>query len=269
MNEKPILFSGPMVRAILEGRKTMTRRVMKPQPTYDPGAWKNYHPIGGNQDGAWVWSPRKDCFWFCWDDWSNFDPRIANDCPYGRPANFDGDRLWVRETWAADIPGCPNGLSYRADHLDPRGDGPANPIHWHPSIHMPRWASRLTLEITSVKVERVQDISEADAWSEGISEFSGGKIDALLALGGIVAANPKLSRRGFLKGLVGLGLMGVIGASGLSDFTTARGTFAALWDSINGKRPGCSWSDNPWVWVVKFKKIVGAQTERPLLGEGK
>ena len=139
MKERPILFSGPMVRAILDGRKTMTRRVMKPQPEDYP-----YH------HGLAVY-------------------RVAKKCTYGVP----GDLLWVRETWASDVDGCPAGLSYRADHLDPRGDGPANPMRWRPSIFMPRWASRLTLRITSIRVERVQDITEADARAEGFKDVAG------------------------------------------------------------------------------------------------
>lgn len=79
-----------------------------------------------------------------------------------------GDRLWVRETWADNIPGCPNGITYRADHIDPKGDGPANPIKWRPSIHMPKKAARIWLEVTNVRVERLQEINNADRLKEGI-----------------------------------------------------------------------------------------------------
>jgi len=120
INEKPILFNAEMVRAILNDRKTMTRRVIK-----------NFWNIS--------YSP-----------WQK------------------GMTLWVRETWADNIKGCPNGITYRADHYDPQGDGPANPIKWKPSIYMPRWASRITLEIVNVRVEQVQDISEEDAIAEGV-----------------------------------------------------------------------------------------------------
>ena len=145
MKERPILFSGPMVRAILDGRKTMTRRVVRLR------AGEIAHEGGDGRLHAVANTTWGDCI-----------ERVIQ-CPYGVP----GDMLWVRETWASDVDGCPAGLGYRADHLDPRGDGPANPMRWRPSIHMPRWASRLTLEITAVRVERLQDISEADARAEG------------------------------------------------------------------------------------------------------
>ena len=134
MKERPILFSAPMVRALLAGTKTQTRRIIKPQ-----------HLAFFNQDAAAMLS-----------DWNE------RPLPYGQP----GDRLWVRETFGHFEcnqhfkPGC--NVYYRADgnclELEP----------WRPSIHMPRWASRITLEITSVRVERLQDISEADAIAEGV-----------------------------------------------------------------------------------------------------
>lgn len=151
MRERPIFFSSPMVRAILSGAKTQTRRVVKVR----------CHSICENDDGKlWPWSE---------------DVELAEDfwhpCPFGEP----GDRLWVREAFihepadycweaSASIPCRPALTVYRADHEgDTRGAG------WKPSIHMPRWASRITLEITDVRVERLQDISEADAKAEGVS----------------------------------------------------------------------------------------------------
>ena len=148
MKEHPILFSGEMVRAILDGRKTMTRRVIKPQPVSIPEA-KVAH-------ANWIMQNRT--------------------CPYGQP----GDRLWVRETWkptrascaiATGIDGPGTYVRYRADDsrrtvahsMKCRG---ADREPWHPSIFMPRWASRITLEITEVRVERVQDITEEDAKAE-------------------------------------------------------------------------------------------------------
>lgn len=143
MKERPILFSGPMVRAILDGRKTMTRRVIKNapellnRPEIMPSLIEAYK-------AAWV-----------------------KTCPYGQP----GDRLWVRETWAAqhEFDGhSPRFVKvgarfhYRASEQGPSG------LLWRPSIHMPRWASRLTLEITAVRVERVQDIGDEDAEREGL-----------------------------------------------------------------------------------------------------
>ena len=129
MKERPILFGGDMVRAILDGRKTQTRR-----------------PVKLDFSGR-VRRARRS--------WHLEDPNAVNACPFGAP----GDRLWVRETWA-----CPQTVTYyRADEeaLLPRGE------KWTPSIHMPRWASRIALEVTAVRVERVQDITEKDALAEG------------------------------------------------------------------------------------------------------
>jgi len=145
MKERPILFSAPMVRALLDGSKTQTRRVAKLTANghvKEPGGHRRWHT-------------------------ADFDARLA--CPYGQP----GDRLWVRETWARDDED--GSLCYRADigqggEADDwernRIDG-APRYRWRPSIHMPRAASRITLEITSVRVERLQDISRGDSMSEG------------------------------------------------------------------------------------------------------
>lgn len=164
MKERPILFSGEMVRAILDGRKTMTRRVMKRQP-----------------HGAGEWVLRGENWLF-----PDVCPYITIKCPYGQP----GDRLWVRETWASldgvdhlspkDIEllcrdagyktGPCGDLWYQADNSYRQwGDDKQTKGKWRPSIHMPRWASRINLEITDVCVERLQDISEEDARSEGIN----------------------------------------------------------------------------------------------------
>lgn len=192
MKERPILFSGPMVRAILEGRKTQTRRVVKPQPDYVCQLEKM--PFTGQ----------------------HWDKRIK--CHYGQP----GDRLWVRETWAKpfDVPDAKlqGRLTYRSDFRESpvlgtvRSDGAmADRVKWKPSIHMPRWASRITLEITGVRVERLQDISEQDAIAEGVQHslhLQGGRF--------------------------------------------ARENFAHLWWTINGDD---SWEQNPWVWVVEFKRV--------------
>ena len=142
MKERPMLFSGPMVRAILDGRKTQTRRIIKPQPKFVP-RWLD--------EGHWY----------------------GLRCPYGEP----GDRLWVRETWAAP---------HKYDALPPRlipvgtnihyrstWEGPCG-LRWRPSIHMPRWASRVTLEITNIRAERLHKISEKDCEAEGIPMLQGG-----------------------------------------------------------------------------------------------
>ena len=143
MEMKPILFNGEMVKAILEGRKTQTRRVLKKQP---PTVFDYKGDDGGNpllpkdsghywMDGYAMWRPRR--------------------CPYGQV----GDRLWLKETFYTDNYRRSNGLPvlYKAD---------GETRSWNPSIHLPRWASRITLEITGVKVERIQDISQGDSYAE-------------------------------------------------------------------------------------------------------
>jgi len=142
MKERPILCIAPMVRAILDGSKTQTRRVAK---LTDTGRIKA------------VGSPR---------NWHPDDPNALIACPYGQP----GDRLWVRESISATVCACGQdyctGYIYRAD-----GEPPTR-LKWRPSIHMPRAASRITLEIVSVRVERLLDISEADARAEGVASVS-------------------------------------------------------------------------------------------------
>lgn len=152
MKERPILFSGPMVRAILDGTKTQTRRVVKPQFAADaiPVEMPATDPAGG-----WV-VPGHSGVWWC-DAAAN--PDDVRRCPYGQP----GDRLWVREAWARTRVFGAEMVVYREGDNRTDYGGP-----WKPSIHMPRWASRITLEITSVRVERLQDISEADAIAEGV-----------------------------------------------------------------------------------------------------
>lgn len=161
MKERPILFSGPMVRAILAGTKTQTRRAMKPQPTdeFRVLAVEWYSPEYEDRHGEL--QPGEDIFGVYGDE-------EGYKCPYGAP----GDRLWVRETWRApgavprsDDPVRPGmRIEYRADE-DHATDG----FTWRPSIFMPKWACRLVLEIVGVRVERLQTISEADALAEGIA----------------------------------------------------------------------------------------------------
>lgn len=207
MKERPILFSAPMVRALLDGRKTQTRRIIKPQPQCGVGRY--------TEDGT-----PGEVDWVLLDE--DGDPiDIALRCPYGAP----GDRLWVKETYAVDVSGCLRGLSYRADHQDPRGDGPAHPMRWRPSIYMPRWASRLTLEVTQVRVERLQDISEADAIAEGIEPVPGGYRNYM----------PEREAQGIA-----------------TSFASPRESFFSLWESIHGAD---SLASNPWDWVVEFKKV--------------
>lgn len=146
MSERPILFSGEMVRALLAGRKTQTRRVAKPR--------KHTSLLGGSWSDSYVLDPGNA-------QW------LMRDCPYGAP----GDRLWVREAWRLSVAG--GFVYYRADreHEECTAElAKRDPsLAWRPSIHMPRWASRLTLEVVSIRVERLQDISEADAIAEGVA----------------------------------------------------------------------------------------------------
>lgn len=163
MKEHPILFSAPMVRGILENRKTQTRRIVKPQPEQFGSMIRmevKGHGITANPSLANVW---------------------GGVCPYGQP----GDRLWVRETFYCDDFRYPRGpveemrklMYYRADVPSGRfedADEWGEPgSHWKSSIHMPRWASRITLEITDVRVQRLQDISEDDAIAEGCQRNDG------------------------------------------------------------------------------------------------
>lgn len=210
MKERPILFSGPMVRAILEGRKTQTRRVIKPQPTID---W-HYRTWWDRQTYAWTTCHPLNI------EYQNQIQKIK--CPYGQP----GDRLWVKETWCDvyDIKNmnfpprktkdCTN-FYYCADYTN--GD---MVIKWRPSIHMPRRASRIILEIDEIRVERVQDISNDDAFAEG------------------VLPNWTKSRSGYTT----------------ENPAPSGAAFANLWESINAKR-GYGWETNPWVWVIKFHVV--------------
>lgn len=212
MKEHPILFSGAMVRAILEGRKTQTRRMLKWQPANDdkPLAVEMFNPTKVDKNGEEY--PGQEVFGAYGDDW-------GLPCPYGQP----GDRLWVRETWSTKkitpfiaIP------IYAAT-------GDKAPGHWKPSIHMPRKYSRIILEITSVRVERLQDIGEEDAFAEGV------QIPAYKTDGGEIR-----------------GLIPLSGHKRIPKACTGREFYATLWDDINGAG---SWDKNPWVWVVEFKRI--------------
>ena len=214
MTERPILFSAPMVRAILAGTKTQTRRVLK-QAT-GPSL-----SVGIDDDASGV----AELSWL-WGDGPGYDvletiKRVP--CPYGRP----GDKLWVRETWQAfergwDVyKGIPKSRPsncctlYAADDVD--GD-----LGWRPSIHMPRWASRITLEITGVRVERLQAISEADAIAEGIEKL-------------------------------GNDFWSLYGQHNVDSTYSPKASYRALWMSINGHE---SWHSNPWVWVVEFRRVT-------------
>lgn len=220
---RPILFSGEMVRAILAGRKAQTRRVLKPQPTYNAPWWTatGRLSIGGQP---------------CSEFRTNTQTEMARVlesllCPYGVP----GGRLWVRETWAeTDSDGGP-AIAYKAggylihgatgsrqagDWKDETFPGDAGKVYppdrWRPSIHMPRWASRLTLKITEVRVQRLQEISEEDARAEG------------------VIPSHEIAHRVPPPG-----------------DTRARCRFAITWSN-----PHHDWNSNPWVWAITFRRML-------------
>lgn len=234
MKERPILFSGEMVRAILDDRKTQTRRVIKVPRRCRAGGVRDYYPAH-----RWWVGPHPVSGWWAVDvpdgppEYAVKNTRGPGfSCPYGRP----GDLLWVRETWAHSVTGCEDqgGVTYRADHLDPAGDGPANPVRWRPSIHMPRWASRLSLMVTNVRAEPLQDITAADARAEGIQIPTNSEGTPLLCITERVKTHP---------------LWADPGEATLDDYWT--GYFALKWNQINGRR--YPWKSGPWVWVVEFE----------------
>lgn len=215
--ERPILFSAPMIRAILAGTKTQTRRAVKPQPTHPHFGGRLPFMLLPDDEGEGLYL-HSSCL------------GQAIRCRYGRP----GDRLYVRETWA---------VPHRYDHL-----GPSNiptlgvPTHyaatedrggqlWRPSIHMPRWASRITLEVTGVCVERLADISDADAIAEGIGSRKVSENESRWL--NYMAPDDA----GKAEGTYG----------------DPRHSFWSLWESING-RP--SRDANPWLWVVEFRRVT-------------
>jgi hypothetical protein len=197
VKERPVLFSGPMVKAILEGRKSQTRRAIKPQP--DSIRLSPFVKSGLEDNHGYEIKARY----------------------------YPGDRLWCRETWAETtcIPGGPSRLHivYRADSDDDTCPACKEERRWKPSIFMPRWASRITLEVVNVRVERLQAISEADAIAEGVYTNE----QALQKLG--LPADTKLQG-------------------------TCVDKYRIVWESINGKK--YPWASNPWVFVIEFKKIV-------------
>jgi hypothetical protein len=210
MKEHPILFSSEMVNAVLAERKTQTRRVIKPL--------LRYHPNLGH-----FWKKDKSLSWMSKTEVAK---NLVTRCPYGQP----GDRLWVKETWKAEelVLNGLDGIRYRADDcFRPIENNQAaaelwvvakrEGQPWRPSIYMPRWASRITLEIISVRVEKVQEISEKDAEAEGIH---------LLGL-------PEIERYNHPRKHIA--------------------AFREIWNLINAKR-GYGWDVNPWVWVIDFKK---------------
>ncbi|ECJ5891736.1 hypothetical protein FNH88_19080 [Salmonella enterica subsp. salamae] len=199
MNERGMIFNAEMVRAIIDGRKTQTRRPVKPQPelTQKSGfSWNGVVYGAGSND-------------------RETNRNFAHvKCPFGKP----GDRIWVRETWSEAGASAPDLTLYRAnypEHVPAHYENipPVNEIHWTPSIHMPRWASRITLEITDVRVERLNAISEEDAQAEGVQPAC------------YEITPPEAAY---------------------------RVSFGGVWRGIYGEE---SWAANPWVWVIKFKRV--------------
>lgn len=200
MNEKPILFSAPMVNAILEGRKTQTRRV-----------------VTGKIALEWLQS-------------GGFSPNfVADPGNFLSPYGYAGDQLWVRETWKCEElePYGEDGVRFRADGVfrgiensreasDKWADAYREGAKWRPSIFMPRWASRITLKVVNVRVERVQEISNDDAIAEGVD----------------------------MSGL----------CTNTGPQTYSQFQYQMLWNEINDGR-GFGWDINPWVWVVEFKVV--------------
>jgi len=223
IKERPALFNDEMVRAILEDRKTVTRRAIKPQP-----------PEGHKWRG-WVIDSTcsKEIGSASWDEGGGPLRRNATyaRCPYGQP----GDQLWVREAWEADSQlgaVAPRDLS-RGEPIRYPADGAVRqagcsmiaPGKTRPSIHMPRWASRILLEVIDVRVERLQDISDKEIEAEGID------LDALA---------DGQDRYDMCHA-----------GSGADGRPTLRTAWRNLWESTGG-----DWDANPWVWVVSFKRVT-------------
>ena len=196
MKEKPMLFSGEMVQAILAGRKTQTRRVMKVKCDDVTAMHHEPWPFNWSTDGN--------------------DTIKMLPCPFGEI----GDRLWVKETFQ------PVQLASEVTQWRYRATDKKGLANWKPSIFMPRKASRIALEITDVRVERLQSISDADAIAEGVTIKPDASIAEIVAKG---------------------------------ETTAAQFEYYALWCAINGQK---SWDANPWVWVVAFKKVFNAPDER-------
>lgn len=218
MKERPILFSAPMVLAILEGRKTQTRRITRRQPFEDCGeiVCSNYHPTIIDRHGEEAPGDETYGAYSLCGDW-------ACKSPYGKP----GDRLWVKETWQeTDMPDGTPIIAYRAggyqfigakesgEHFLIGTDESRNKEYvahkWKPSIFMPKWASRVQLEITGVRLERLQKLTRGDAMNEG-------------------CPFPNINRLDPLE------------------------WYRTLWGEINGAE---SWAANPWVWVIDFRRVA-------------
>jgi hypothetical protein len=216
VSDRPIIFSGPMVRAILDGRKTQTRRVIRHRHGIeffgdaaergDPSCWgwEFDEPYSGYMVLARGHNDRRE------------NGLVSMPCPYGSP----GGQLWVRETFCLRDPEHHPELGYWYAATDDDVDDP----RWSPSIHMPRSASRITLGITSIRVQRLQDISEEDARDEGVTSF--------------FERFPHIGRE-----------QRIISGE-LASAAPFRASFACMWDEIHESR--APWISNPWVWAISF-----------------
>ncbi|CAM8502773.1 hypothetical protein KVG90_21635 [Klebsiella pneumoniae] len=227
MRERPIIFNADMVRAVLDGRKTQTRRMLTPHhlKMIDAAASSGEcHPLESGRQHA------------------NSQSYYREWCPFGAV----DDRLWVRETFCPVNDDGEKWIDYRAtprfEQSHPAGWDcePKDPeaLKWRPSIHMPCWASRITLEITGVRVERLQDISEVDAKAEGLAEITK---DGSLFKFGIPDRDgyPGTDDRGW---------------PWHEWERSPIGAYSKLWQSIYSAD---SWQANPWVWVIEFKRVEG------------
>ncbi|MHB8372228.1 MAG: ASCH domain-containing protein [Thermoplasmataceae archaeon] len=228
MTERPIIFSGEMVRAIFEGQKTQTRRPVKPQPNVVHALYGNGKiltnlifrngkdgdllPCPYGQIGSRLWVKET----FCLEGQVERDqePPFSDGRPIqywddGVPCSREASEHWVQPHYKATDP-TPE-LAYTDTDGEPT-------VRWKPSIHMPRWASRITLEITDIRVQRVQEITHGDALAEGVKAFS---------------ENFPLQEK---------------------VMPLSCHAFANLWNSIYGKK-GFGWDANPWVWTITFRRI--------------
>lgn len=254
--ERPILFSGPMVHAILAGGKTQTRRIIKPARGQE--YWLSPETVG--RVARWAQSPGTEWFTMAVGE----DRRIEHcghdidgghigsvKCPYG----MAGDRLWVRETHAFVTCGEGHPEKFRgADHGITSDYGELfytafaadidvidwEPPRFRPSIHMPRWASRILLEVLSVRVERLTEIEEADAVAEGVGRRH-------VEIGTSIYADRYIAP--------GVPLVSIYADQSVDEpiWHTAREAYCEVWNHINGPD---AWGANPWVWVVEFRRIT-------------
>lgn len=223
--ERPILFSTPMVQAILAGRKTQTRRVVKLQALVMDNGFINTTAM-------------TETHWRKMNKTLPESVGVTFFCPYGQP----GDTLWVRETWAWSCDAnlttktcpqytCDKCKYYLLDYKANAGQDWVNDreiVKWKPSIHMPRQASRISLLVKSIRVERLQDITEEDAKAEGFTSL-------LCSCKGQAYACTDCMNTGVLE--------------------PAELGFMETWEAIYNKR-GYGWEVNPWVWVIEFERIT-------------